>query len=415
MTSASFYRSSLRFLTLMLIAALGLVKTGCDYSMVEEPVVIPALKISITPQTAEMQKGMTLDLSAVISGYKSNGNVTWEFAGPAAGELKANGLTAKYTAPANLAVSPTVVSIRVRSVEDTSRYATSTLTILDTVTNGGGGGQITLMITPLSVTLEPGKTQQFDVTVMGSTNAGVTWRMVSGPGTISSDGLYAAPSSITTTETAVIEAASVADPSKTTRATITIKQAIDPNLVCFERDVKPIFISNCTMSGCHSGPNPQEGLDFTTYNGIVASDNLHEILEKITESDPDDIMPPPPHDPLTAEQIATIRKWIQQGAKNTDCTVTGGGDCDTLNVSFANTINPLIQNTCVGCHSNSNPGKGLNFTTHAGVRAAAQSGQLYGALSHAQGFTAMPQGMDKLDDCTLAKIKSWINAGAPNN
>lgn len=411
-------------MTLLCIAALGLIKTGCDYSMVEEPVVIPALKISVTPQTAEIQKGTTLDLSAVISGYKSNGNVTWEFSGPAAGELKGNGLTAKYTAPASITTSPLVVSIRVRSIEDTARYATSVLTILDTVTNGGGGGgQITLMISPLSATIEQGQTQQFSVMVTGSTNNSITWRLVSGPGTVSSTGLYAAPSTVSTTETAVIEATSVADPTKSTRATVTITRTIDPDLVCFERDIKPIFISNCTMSGCHGGAKPQDGLNFTTYEGIIAGfdhenegGGHNEILEKITDDDPDDIMPPPPNKPLSAGQIALIRKWIQQGALNIDCTNTGGGNnCDTLNVSFANTINPLIQNTCLGCHSGSNPGKGLNFSTHAGVRQAAQSGQLIGALTHSPGYSAMPVGMDKLDDCAIAKIKSWINAGSPNN
>src|SRR5688500_11041906 len=88
MTATSFYRSSLRMLALALIAVLGVVKAGCDYSVVEEPEIIPALKLSITPQTAEMQKGTTLDLAAIITGFKSNGAVTWEFSGPAAGELK---------------------------------------------------------------------------------------------------------------------------------------------------------------------------------------------------------------------------------------------------------------------------------------------------------------------------------------
>jgi hypothetical protein len=427
MTATSFYRSSLRVLTFALIAALGLIKTGCDYSVVEEPEVIPALKISLTPQTAEMQKGTTLDLSAIISGYKNISAVTWEFAGQAAGELKAAGLTASYTAPATITSSPLMVTIRVRSVEDTSRQALAVISVLDTTTpgggNNGGNGQIAITISPLSATIEPGQTQQFNANVTGSTNTGITWRVVTGRGSVSSTGLYAAPSSVTPTERAVIEAASVADPSKYIRATITIRKPIDPNIVCFERDVKPIFISNCTMSGCHSGPNPAHGNDFTTYEGILAGfddDNgdENEILKAITDDDPEDRMPLG-RAPLSAAQIETIRNWIAQGAKNEDCTDPdnggGGNTCDTLDLSFANNIQPIFQNTCVGCHSGAYPPKGINLSSHAGIRSAAQTGQLVGAITHTPGFTPMPMNGNKLDDCTIDKIKGWINAGAPNN
>jgi hypothetical protein len=40
---------------------------------------------------------------------------------------------------------------------------------------------------------------------------------------------------------------------------------------------------------------------------------------------------------------------------------------------------------------------------------------LYGALSWAAGYKTMPQGGSKLSDCQLAKIKSWVDAGAPQN
>jgi mono/diheme cytochrome c family protein len=422
-------RSAWKFFAILMLSLFGFAKAGCDYSIAEQPEIKGGLKINVNPQQAEIQKGTTLQLTATVSGFKSDGSVTWSIFGDQIGSLTTDQLTATYSAPATLTKSPTTVTIRVRSNEDTSRFAQATLTIIDTLTGGGGNnGQVAITINPLSVTLAPGRTQQFNATVTGSTNTGVTWTMVSGTGTINSTGLYTAPNAIAASETAVIQAASVADPTKTIRATITIRQAVDPNLVCFERDVMPIFASNCTMSGCHSGNNPPEGLNFTTYEGILRGfeddddddddddEDHNEILEKITESDPEDRMPPPPRSPLTPEQIQTIRKWIQQGAKNEDCTETGGNDCDTVSVSYANFVRPMIQNTCLGCHSTGNSGnKNVNLSTLAGVQAVANSGQLIGALSHAQGFTPMPMNMSKLDDCTIAKIRSWIRDGARDN
>lgn len=40
---------------------------------------------------------------------------------------------------------------------------------------------------------------------------------------------------------------------------------------------------------------------------------------------------------------------------------------------------------------------------------------LVGNIRHDAGFPAMPQGGAKLDDCKIALIKAWVDAGAPNN
>jgi len=408
----------------VLLIALGFVKSGCDYSLVEEPVIIPGLKISVTPQTAQLQKGTTLHLSAVISGFKSNGDVTWEFADTAGlasgstGQLTANALTALYTAPATLATAPLLVSIRVRSVEDTSRYATAILTILDSTTNGGA---TSLSIAPLTVTIAPGATQQFTASVTGITDTAVTWRIVTGMGMISASGLYAAPDNAPS-QTVVIEAALVADPSITARATVNIRKPIDPNLVCFERDVMPIFANNCAVSGCHtaSNPNPPDGIRLDTYAQIKAvNGNDNEILDVITEDDSDKIMPPPDRKALTSTQIDIIRRWIAQGLKNEPCEDTSTV-CDTLDLSFALNIQPIFEAQCTGCHGNINPERGINLTTHAGIRAVAQTGQLVGSITHTSPYIPMPYSIpgaprEKLDDCSIDKIKAWINAGSPNN
>ena len=128
-----------------------------------------------------------------------------------------------------------------------------------------------------------------------------------------------------------------------------------------------------------------------------------------------DIMPPRSRSPLTADQIALIRKWIEEGARNTSCTDNGGGGCDTVSVTFAGTIKPIFQNNCVGCHSGSAAPNGVNLTSYAGAKAVAGNGKLAGVIQHSPGFSAMPKGGAKLPDCKVAQILAWINRGAPNN
>src|SRR5579884_2056050 len=80
--------------------------------------------------------------------------------------------------------------------------------------------QVAIAISPTSVTVGSGATQQFQATVTGSTNIAVTWQVNGVPGgnpesgTISSSGLYIAPSPNQPTQVTVT-AVPDADTSKT--------------------------------------------------------------------------------------------------------------------------------------------------------------------------------------------------------
>ena len=148
------------------------------------------------------------------------------------------------------------------------------------------------------------------------------------------------------------------------------------------------------------------------YGKIKPGDpNDSELYEKIIDDNPEDRMPPPPKDPLTQEQKNIIKKWIEQGAKNNVCTE----DCDTLNVTYSGTIWPTIQTNCYGCHSGATPSGGILLVDYNSVVAAANSGKLYGAVSHSNGFVPMPKNAPKLSDCKIDQIRIWIENGKPNN
>jgi uncharacterized membrane protein len=96
----------------------------------------------------------------------------------------------------------------------------------------------------------------------------------------------------------------------------------------------------------------------------------------------------------------------------------GQAICDTINVSFAKDIKPLIDAQCVGCHNTQSPTATVALSTHAEIQAYAKSGQLYGVLSWLAPYTGskqMPPSGPKWSNCNLSKLKSWIDKGAPNN
>jgi hypothetical protein len=88
---------------------------------------------------------------------------------------------------------------------------------------------------------------------------------------------------------------------------------------------------------------------------------------------------------------------------------------DTANVSFAAFIQPLLRANCFSCHSNGSSFGDVSLESYDDVRASAVNGRLLGAISHLAGFEAMPEGADKLDECSINAVRIWIDEGAKNN
>jgi hypothetical protein len=98
--------------------------------------------------------------------------------------------------------------------------------------------------------------------------------------------------------------------------------------VDFGRDVRPILSDRCYS--CH-GPdeaNRKAGLRLDTEDGaktprgprtpvVPGNAGLSEILKRVAPENPAHRMPPPYSDrkPLSAAEVATLRAWIEQGAK----------------------------------------------------------------------------------------------------
>jgi len=91
------------------------------------------------------------------------------------------------------------------------------------------------------------------------------------------------------------------------------------------------------------------------------------------------------------------------------------GNCDTVNVTYSGHVKNVIQNNCLVCHSAAANLGNINLEGYTQVKQFADNGKLLGAISHAQGFSPMPQNGNKLPDCTINQISAWINKGSINN
>jgi hypothetical protein len=89
-----------------------------------------------------------------------------------------------------------------------------------------GARPINVSVSPSAVTLTAGQTQQFSATVTATGNAAVTWSLNSLAGSISPAGLFTAPSSISNAQSVTVTATSVADPTKSASASVTLNPPV---------------------------------------------------------------------------------------------------------------------------------------------------------------------------------------------
>ncbi len=93
--------------------------------------------------------------------------------------------------------------------------------------------------------------------------------------------------------------------------------------VSYEKDVEPILINKCQF--CHSGSVKESKFDMSSYDllmkggkrgqPIVPGKAEESLLVKFSGRTQKPFMPPKGEEPLTPEELALIKLWIDQGAK----------------------------------------------------------------------------------------------------
>ncbi len=182
--------------------------------------------------------------------------------------------------------------------------------------------------------------------------------------------------------------------------------------VCFNTDVLPLYVSYCGSSGCHDVNSHRSGVILTDYthimNGIRAKQSSNSNYYTIIGNG----MPPRTSPQLTAANIATLKKWIDQGALNTQCTNV----CDTTVFTYAGAVQNIIANNCGGCHGSKPGSANVYLGDYASAKSyiTANTTLFNNAINWTSTSAAMnmPQS-GKMVACKITQIQKWIKAGYP--
>jgi hypothetical protein len=182
------------------------------------------ISVAVTPNNATVMVGSTQGFTANVTGT-SNTTVAWSVSGTgctgaACGTISVDGL---YVAPA-LVPSPATVTVKATSVADPTKSASASLTIM-------AAAAVLLTISPTSAVVPTSGSQFFTASVSGTSNTAVEWSVTgagctgSACGTIASSGssaVYLAPPVAPDPATVSVTATSVADPTKSASADVTV-------------------------------------------------------------------------------------------------------------------------------------------------------------------------------------------------
>jgi hypothetical protein len=174
---------------------------SCLISMFGSGGVSSTVSVSVSPQTAYLQPAQQSQFTASVSGTIDTA-VTWKTSG---GTVTSSGL---YTAP-SLSGTYTVTAT---SSADSSKSSSATIKVSQPT-------QVSISVSPGTATIRTGGQQQFTASVLGTSNTSVAWKATGG--TVTTTGLYTAPS---TAGTYTVTATTAADSTKSASATITVSQ-----------------------------------------------------------------------------------------------------------------------------------------------------------------------------------------------
>lgn len=178
----------------------------------------PSVSAAISPTSATLAAGGTQSFRATVTNATDT-NVTWYVntvngGGSATGVITSTGV---YTAPS--VQSETTFTITAVADADTSISASASVTVTPLVS---------VTLNTHNVAVDTNRTLQFSATVVNTTNTAVTWQVngitggSSTTGTIDANGLYTAPATVPTQPKVTVTAISVADPTKSDSASVTI-------------------------------------------------------------------------------------------------------------------------------------------------------------------------------------------------
>ena len=194
--------------------------------------------------------------------------------------------------------------------------------------------------------------------------------------------------------------------------------SVDTSMVSFEDQIQPILNSNCNMSGCHDANSAKEGVDLSTYKAIAGNDDLlkagkpdNSSIYTVLGSSGKGKMPPAPRS-LTSDQIALIRRWIVEGAKNSFWLVK---PCVSTKYTYNDGVKAIYDLNCAGCHNSPATSGGNIVLGDFNAMKTIDSSTLIQSIMQTGTNPMPPAPASKLSDCEITVFKNWYSAGQPQN
>ena len=186
----------------------------------------PPITVTLNLSSASVTPGGNLTLGVTVSGA-TDPTVLWDVNGIPGGNQTVGTISSQgsYTAPAQTPVPNTVI-ITATSVQDPSKVATATVVIAAPPT------PVVVALSPAASTVQTLSSVAFTALVTGTANTAVTWSVNGIPGgnatfgTITGTGIYTAPAAVPAPATISIQANSVADPTASGFASLTVQQQV---------------------------------------------------------------------------------------------------------------------------------------------------------------------------------------------
>jgi mono/diheme cytochrome c family protein len=222
--------------------------------------------------------------------------------------------------------------------------------------------------------------------------------------------------------------------------TICAAPSLAATAVTFDHDIRPFFEQAC--SKCHGDGMAMAGLKLTSESAvlqggksgpaIVPGKSGDSLLLKRILGLTDAPRMPMGGNPLSSDQVALIRQWIDQtdftAARRATPKSAAAPTSTALNSErqsplFADQVRPILASRCYGCHGPDNQQAGLRLDSLPSVLKGSESGKVV-IPGHsdesrlirrllAKERPQMPYGGPPLTQAQIDTIRKWIDAGTP--
>ena len=197
----------------------------------------------------------------------------------------------------------------------------------------------------------------------------------------------------------------------------------------FESDIVPI-LTKSTCFGCHGPGLKMKDLNLTTYQSALKGSESGPVIvpgkpdeSRLLHMVKEGLMPPGGKIHLSEAELATIRDWIESGAKS----ASGAHPEAELAKVTQDDVIPIMLLRCTACHGLRRQEGGLDLRTRESMLKGGKSGPAMVLGKPDQSLMVkmirsgeMPPkkrlivvGVKPVTDAESAKIARWVELGAP--